>query len=281
METILELKNVTKIFGKGRLAVRAVESASLAVKKGEVVLLMGPSGSGKTTLLSMAGLLLRPTSGEILIKRKEVSALEDKKLSQIRLKSLGFIFQAFNLLQALSALENVEFVLNLAGQKGEGARSKAKRILERLGLGKRLSHLPSKLSGGEQQRVAIARALVLDPDLILADEPTGNLDSKIGHEVISLLCKIACDEGRSVIVASHDARLRDIADRIILMEDGKIKSEEEVRYESHDPVCGMKVDRAQFKMRYSGKIYYFCSQDCLDKFKGNPLSYVRGEVKNL
>lgn len=184
---------------------------------------MGPSGSGKTTLLSTVGCLLKPTSGSVKINGREITKLDEKRLPQIRLRNVGFIFQAFNLMESLTASENVEVALNLAGVKGKEARKRADQLLIELGLGKRLRFLPKHLSMGEQQRVAIARALANDPTLILADEPTGNLDSKSGLVVMGMLEKIAKERNKSVVIVSHDPRIRSIADRVILMEDGKLR----------------------------------------------------------
>ncbi len=261
--SLLSLEGVTKVYGKGHTAVKAVRGVSFDVNAGEVVLIMGPSGSGKTTLLSIIGGLLKPTSGVVKIKDTEVTGLSEKELPRIRLKEIGFVFQSFNLLSALTARENVEVIFNLAGKKD----GRIDDLLEKLGLKERVDHRPAKLSGGEQQRVAIARALALEPDIILADEPTGNLDSKTGHEVISLLCNIACDEGRGVLIVSHDRRIADIADRIYWLEDGKIKKEEKKSYEFRDPVCGMKVGKTKFHVMKDGKMYYFCSEECKIEFK--------------
>jgi putative ABC transport system ATP-binding protein len=183
----LQITHVTKRYGSGATEVTAVRDVSLSVNPCEVVLIMGPSGSGKTTLLSMLGALLKPTEGTIQLNGTTISALAENRLPDIRLKQFGFIFQDFNLLSALTALENVALVSELAGAKSGEARRKAASLLADLGLGERLNFLPEKLSGGEKQRVAIARALVNDPTLILADEPTANLDSKIGHEIMRLL----------------------------------------------------------------------------------------------
>lgn len=271
--TFLSLKNVTKIYGKGHTTLKAVDNVSFNLESGQVVLIMGPSGSGKTTLLSMIGCLLKPTSGRIKIKDREVTNLKESELSQVRLKNIGFVFQAFNLLSALTAQENIEIVLELAGSKKDKVKKRAQELLKKVGLEKRMSHKPAELSGGEQQRVATARALALEPDIVLADEPTGNLDSKTGHDVIALLCQIACDEGRAVLIASHDQRIYDVADKILWLEDGKIIKEEKVEYEYRDPVCGMKVSRDKLSYIYQGKSYYFCSLKCLEKFKNNPESY--------
>jgi putative ABC transport system ATP-binding protein len=221
MNPVLELRDISKIYGSGHTAVTAVDSASLEVSPGEIVLVMGPSGSGKTTMLSMAGLLLKPTRGAIRINGINTQTASQKRLARLRLEQLGFIFQAYNLLGALTARENVEVVMNLAGKHGKAARQRAIELLTLLGLGHRLDHLPSDLSGGEKQRVAIARALANEAPLILADEPTGNLDSKSGKEVMQLLReKLADEDGKAIVVVTHDHRLKEIADRILWLEDG-------------------------------------------------------------
>jgi putative ABC transport system ATP-binding protein len=220
-QSTLRVEGVTKRFGAGATEVVAVRNVSLAVAPGEIVLIMGPSGSGKTTLLSMLGALLKPTEGTINLNGEVISALAENRLPNIRLRQFGFIFQDFNLLSALTALENVAIVAELAGTRNGAARKKAAALLAELGLGGRLNFLPEKLSGGEKQRVAIARALINDPTLILADEPTANLDSKIGHEIMRLLRNIAREQGRSVVIVSHDQRIKDIADRVLWLEDGQ------------------------------------------------------------
>ena len=261
---MLDVRNATKRFGEGDNAVTAVRDVSLAVKPGEVVLIMGPSGSGKTTLLSMMGALLRPTSGSIHLDGTEISALTEGRLPDIRLRQFGFIFQDFNLLTALTVLENVAIVAELAGVSRRAARAKAERLLTELGLGERLDFLTEKLSGGEKQRVAIARALVNDPALILADEPTANLDSKIGHEIMRLLRAIAKDQGRSVVIVSHDQRIRDIADRVMWLEDGQFK---DIVTMATDPVCGMAVERERAVTGVrDGETYWFCSRGCRAEF---------------
>ena len=223
MDHVLELKNVTKIYGSGHTAVRASENIDLRIKPGEIVLIMGPSGSGKTTLLSMAGLLLRPTEGEITLNGVDANRLSQRQMAGLRLHAIGFVFQAYNLLGALTARENVEVVMNMAGVKGAAARRRADELLTLLGLDHRLDHKPADLSGGEKQRVAIGRALANDPPLILADEPTGNLDSKTGQEVMELLrCGLGRDQGRAIVIVTHDHRLRQIADRVLWLEDGRL-----------------------------------------------------------
>jgi len=224
MEPILQIENVTRYFGSSATEVTAVNQVSLTVNPGEVVLIMGPSGSGKTTLLSMLGGLLKPTSGRIRIGQDEITRLDERRLPKVRLERIGFIFQDFNLLSALTCLENVALVAQLDGRSRGEARRRAQEILEQLGMGHRLNFLPEKLSGGEKQRVAIARALVNSPDLILADEPTANLDSHHGQETMRLLRNIAKEENRTVIIVSHDQRIKGIADRVLWLEDGEFKN---------------------------------------------------------
>ena len=262
----LDVRDVTKRFGDGEASVLAVRGVSLAVEPGEIVLIMGPSGSGKTTLLSMMGALLKPSEGSIHLDGTEISALSEGRLPDIRLHQFGFIFQDFNLLSALSVLENVAIVAELAGRKSHAARDKATAVLTELGLGARLDFLPEKLSGGEKQRVAIARALINDPTLILADEPTANLDSKIGHEIMRLLRAIAKEQGRSVVIVSHDQRIRDIADRVLWLEDGAFK---DMVTMATDPVCGMAVERERaVSAERDGEIFLFCSRGCREEFLG-------------
>lgn len=260
----LDLHNLTKIYGEGENKVVAVDNIDLEVRKGEIILIMGPSGSGKTTLLSMAGGLLKPTTGEIFVKNIEITKLNEEKLPEIRLANIGFIFQSFNLLSALTALENVALVIELTGAKSEQARKKAGEILKQLGLEKRMNFLPEKLSGGEKQRVSVARALANEAEIILADEPTANLDSKHGHEVMMQLTKITKEHGKSVVIVSHDNRIKDIADRILWLEDGKFK---ELAKMEIDPACGMSIERGEIKYIFKNKEYYFCSKGCKKEFK--------------
>ncbi len=261
----LVVEGVTKRYGAGATEVTAVRDVTMAVAPGEVVLIMGPSGSGKTTLLSMLGALLKPTEGAIQLNGDVISALAENRLPDIRLKKFGFIFQDFNLLSALSALENVALVAQLAGAKGREAPKRASDLLTDLGLRERLNFLPEKLSGGEKQRVAIARALINDPAIILADEPTANLDSKIGHEIMRLLRRIAKEQNRSVVIVSHDQRIKDIADRVLWLEDGQFK---EMVTMAIDPVCGMSIERekAAATLEVCGTTYYFCSKGCRAEF---------------
>jgi putative ABC transport system ATP-binding protein len=264
-ETIIEVSDVIKNFGEGATEVQAVRGVSLLVERGEVVLIMGPSGSGKTTLLSIIGALLKPTSGKVRLGGQDITLLSEKELPDVRAKHLGFIFQDFNLLSALTALENVEVVLNLAGKKGQEAKGKAAQLLIELGLGERLGFRPEKLSGGEKQRVAIARALANEPEILLCDEPTANLDSKIGHDIIRRLREIAKNQGKSVVIVSHDIRIKEHSDRVLWLEDGMFK---EMAVMVSDPVCGMSIERekAAASSTIDGITYYFCSKGCMREF---------------
>lgn len=263
----LQVAHLTKRYGVGATEVVAVRNVSLAIDPGEIVLIMGPSGSGKSTLLLMLGALLKPTEGEVRLNGQVLSDLPESRLPDIRLRQFGFIFQDFNLLSALTALENVAIVAELAGMKRSAARRKANALLTELGLGKRLHFLPEQLSGGEKQRVTIGRALINDPAVILADEPTANLDSKIGHELMRLLRGIAKEQGRSVVIVSHDQRIKDIADRVLWMEDGEFKNMVTM---VSDPVCGMAVEREKaLTAEWKGQIYYFCSRGCRSEFVAN------------
>lgn len=232
--SIISVKNVSKTYGSSHTAVKAVSNVSLDINTGEVILVVGPSGSGKTTLLSMIGTLLKPSEGEIQIDSTSVASRNSNQLADLRLKQFGFIYQSSNLLSALTALQNVTVPLIAAGVAKKQAAKSAKKLLEQFHLGQRLHNLPRDLSGGEKQRVAIARALVNDPKVILADEPTASLDSKTGQEIMRLLCEIACFENRAVVVVSHDQRLRDIAHRVITIEDGRLKQEEQG---DHNKTC--------------------------------------------
>lgn len=219
--SILQATKLTKSYGTGESRVVAVDGVSLAVKPGEVVLIMGPSGSGKTTLLLMLGTLLQPSSGQVVINNQVVGKLWRHQLPNLRLNEIGFVFQHFNLLAALTAEQNVMAPLLANGIPKKDALRRAQELLSQLGLARRMTSLPANLSGGEQQRVAIARALINNPSLILADEPTANLDSKTGREIVRLLQKSAKQDAKAVVIVSHDIRIKSIADRIITIEDGK------------------------------------------------------------
>ncbi len=221
--SVLRLEGASKTYGAGTSAVRAVQDVTLELGSGKFFILMGPSGSGKTTLLMLMGCLLRPTSGSVYLFDREVSSLGESQLPRIRREQIGFIFQGFNLFPALTALENVEATLNLKGLGDEAAREAARQLLAQLGLESRLHHLPEDLSGGEKQRVAVARALAGSPPVILADEPTGMLDSKTGRMIVEVLRDQARQEGRMVFMVSHDTRILGLADRIFEIEDGRLK----------------------------------------------------------
>ncbi len=237
LKELLRVHNVSKTFGTGHTAVKALNGIHLHVMPGDIVLIMGPSGSGKTTLLTIAGGLLKPTSGEVTINGQDIVPMSETELPTVRRDNIGFVFQSFNLLDALTALENVEVALFLRGIKGIQAQQRATELLTRLGLKERLHFRPNQLSGGEKQRVAVARALANDPKIILADEPTANLDAKNGHDVMLLLCQIACQEQRGIVIVSHDNRLRSVAKRVIMIEDGRLVREEPGQ---HNSACTMK-----------------------------------------
>lgn len=222
-QSVIRLDRVSKTYGWGESAVLAVDDVSLDLEPGKFFILMGPSGSGKTTLLMLMGCLLRPTSGAVYVFDEEVSRLDESVLPRVRRERVGFIFQGFNLFPALTALENVEATLNLKGMRAETARREARALLGRVGLEKRLHHLPEDLSGGEKQRVAVARALAGNPPIILADEPTGMLDSKTGRLIVEVLSGLAHAEGRLVFMVSHDTRILGLADRILAIDDGRLK----------------------------------------------------------
>jgi putative ABC transport system ATP-binding protein len=274
---ILKADKLSKSYGTGHTEVKAINGISLDIKQGEIVLVMGPSGSGKTTMLSMLGGLLTPSEGTIEIDGVEITSLNESRLPEIRALKIGFIFQAFNLLEALSVEENILFPARLRQGGIPGARGRADRLIKRLGLEHRRHALPRNLSGGEKQRVAIARALINEPRIILADEPTGNLDSKSGQEVLMILHDIARDEGCSVVIVTHDPRVEEIANRILWLDDGKLHDR---KTEEHswvrDPVCGMKVDEwtATIFSKYKDIRYAFCSERCKERFDTNPVDYL-------
>ena len=225
---LLRVEGLRKVFGSGRTEVVAVAGVDLTVERGEIALVIGPSGSGKTTLLTMIGCLLRPTAGLIEIDGVDVTALPRREQLRVRRTSVGFVFQTFNLLDTLSARENVEVALNIGGLKGAEATGRACALLADVGLEARADFPARGLSAGERQRVAIARALANRPPLVLADEPTANLDTRHGREVMELMRELAERRACGVVVVSHDERLRAMADRIVGLEDGRIVDAEQV-----------------------------------------------------
>ncbi len=276
-EPILRAIGLSKQFGTAAALVRAVDDVSLEAAPGELVLIMGPSGSGKTTLLSMLGALMKPDAGRIFIEDVEVSALREGQLPRLRANKIGFVFQSFNLLAALTVEENVLFPARLVAGGVKAAGARAEQLLERLELTGRRRALPRTLSGGEKQRVAIARALVNRPTIIFADEPTGNLDSRMGQEVMMILRSVARDQGCTVVMVTHDSRSEEAADRILWLEDGKLRDRKtDTHVWRRDPVCGMRVDEwtAVEKSRYRGRDYVFCSHECLSRFEASPAAYV-------
>ncbi len=222
---MLEIKKIKKIYQMGKVKVEALRGVSFYIDKGEFVAIMGPSGSGKSTLMHIIGCLDQPTEGNFIIGGKDVSKLNDDRLAEIRNKSIGFVFQQFNLLSRTSILHNVEIPLIYAGLKSKQRRKLAMQALESVGLGDRVKHKPNEISGGEKQRAAIARALVNDPLIILADEPTGNLDTKTGEEIMKIFYKLH-QQGNTIIMVTHEAEVARHARRIIHLRDGLIEKDE-------------------------------------------------------
>jgi putative ABC transport system ATP-binding protein len=220
--TVYELNGVWKTFRQGSVQVHAVEDVHLEVRAGEFLVVAGPSGSGKTTLLQLLGALDRPTQGEVLFEGRDLSRAGDGELAKLRLAAIGFVFQQFNLIPTLTAAQNVEVALAPRKLDGGRRREEARGLLDSVGLGRRADHLPSQLSGGEQQRVAIARALANDPRVLLADEPTGNLDSATGDEIVELLRGLSRDRGQTVVLITHDAEIASRAARVVRLRDGRL-----------------------------------------------------------
>lgn len=220
---IIELRDVKKIYKLGVVEVPALAGITLKIKRGEFVAITGPSGSGKSTLMNMVGSLDLPSSGKIILDGIDITHLSESSLAQLRGRKIGFVFQQFNLISSLSALENVSLPLVFQGIPKEERDARARKILELVGLGDRMTHRPTELSGGQQQRIAIARALVIEPEVILADEPTGNLDSKTGADILSLLKKLNA-EGKTVIIVTHDPGLAKQAQRIVKIKDGLLEN---------------------------------------------------------
>ena len=218
----LQVKDVRKTFEEGSQRVEVLRGVSLDVAAGEVVALEGPSGSGKTTLLSIMGCILTPTSGRVRVGGEAVDPRRAKQLREVRRRDIGFVFQQYNLFPALTALENVEYSLNVKGMSGGRAQQEAVRVLDRVGLSDRKHFLPRDLSGGQKQRVAIARALAGSPRVILADEPTANLDTAVGKQVLELFRDLAKQEHKGLVIVTHDPKVRDVADRVVGIRDGRL-----------------------------------------------------------
>ena len=221
----IETHDLHMHYGQGRVEVRALDGVDLVIEAGEMVSIMGPSGSGKSTLLHIVGALESPTSGTISVAGRHYEGLGDKELTDLRRDHIGFVFQFFNLLPSLTAEENVTLPAVIARRHDPEIRERARMLLERVGLADRMEHLPAELSGGQQQRVSIARALLLSPELVLADEPTGNLDSKSGREVLRALRELNDEEGHTIVMVTHDPAAAASADRIVFLRDGKLAGE--------------------------------------------------------
>ena len=222
---LIQLLNIRKIYKMGNAYLEVLRGISILIKEGEHLSIMGPSGSGKTTLLNIIGCLDKPTEGKYFFEEKEISKLDDESLSEIRSKYIGFIFQQFNLIPQLNVIENISLPLFYQGVDEKEMKERSIKLAELVGLGDRLYHRPSELSGGQQQRVAIARALANDPAIILADEPTGNLDTVTGKEIMKLLCELNQNEGKTLVVITHDVNIANYSKRVIKLLDGRIINE--------------------------------------------------------
>ncbi len=220
--SIVRVTNVTKTFKLGKIDVQALKGVDLQISKGDYISIMGPSGSGKSTLFNMIGGLDKPSSGKVFIDEVDIAQLDAYELAWLRCRKIGYIFQTFNIIQVMTALENVTLPMVFAGLNNDTAVEKGMQLLDLVGLGDRFSHKPFELSGGQQQRVAVARALANDPAIILADEPTGNLDLTTGEEIISLLKSLSQERGVTVISATHDFKMLNVSDRVIWIRDGRV-----------------------------------------------------------
>jgi putative ABC transport system ATP-binding protein len=223
MDWVIEARDLVKTYKMGEFDVQALRGVSFKIRRGEVVSIMGPSGSGKSTMMNTLGCLDRPTSGDYILDGESVGQMDDDQLASVRNRKVGFVFQSFNLLSRLTALGNVELPLRYSGQT-EGRRERARAALEAVGLSDRMTHRPYELSGGQQQRVAVARAIVNDPAIIMADEPTGNLDSKVGKEIMNLLLNLNKEHGTTLIIVTHDAAIDQQTQRVIRLRDGELES---------------------------------------------------------
>ena len=250
-ECILKTEKLTKIYSIGKRKILALSGVDLNVNKGEFIAIMGPSGSGKTTLLNVLGCLDTPTDGKMVLDGIDVTKLPEKKLYGIRRNEIGFIFQTFNLLPYLSALENVELPMEGTKKSKSDRRKRARELLQMVGLSGREEHRPHKLSAGEQQRVAIARALANQPAIVLADEPTGNLDSQNKHDIVRLLARLNIDQGTTIIMVTHDSQVASHTERVLLLKDGRILKEKQglhlARKKLACPYCGGKIQPSDEK----------------------------------
>jgi putative ABC transport system ATP-binding protein len=244
-EITLKAEGLSKTYILNKRKIPALSGVNLQVNKGEFVAIMGPSGSGKTTLLNVLGCIEKPTSGKMVLDQVDVAKLPDKQLCNIRRNKIGFIFQTFNLLPYLNAAENVELPMESTKKSKTERKEKARKLLELVGLGGREEHRPQRLSAGEQQRVAIARALANDPAIILADEPTGNLDTKNKYEIVRLLANLNIDRGTTIIMVTHDSQVASHSERMLLLQDGKIMKEKQglhlAKKKLMCPHCGSKI----------------------------------------
>lgn len=225
MTYAIETRELVKEYNQGGTILKVLDNVDIKIESGEFMAIMGPSGSGKSTLLNMLGALDRPTSGKVIINDKDIAYFDDDQLANLRNKELGFIFQQFNLIHRMTALDNVEVPLSISGMSRNKRREKASELLEMVGLKDRMDHKPTQLSGGEQQRVAIARALANDPNIFLCDELTGNLDSKTGQEIMTFLRKINDDQKKTFVLVTHDPNVAQSTDRLLMINDGKIVNE--------------------------------------------------------
>ena len=226
-QNVVRVKDVVKVFTMGKVSLEALKGINLEIKRGEYISIMGPSGSGKSTLFNMIGGLDKPTEGKVYIDEVDVAQLDAYELAWLRCRKIGYIFQTFNLIPVMTALENVTLPMIFAGMSSDDCMNKGVELLNIVGLGDRLQHKPLELSGGQQQRVAIARAIANDPAIILADEPTGNLDLKTGKEIINLLRRLDKEKGVTIISATHDPKMVDVSDRIFWIRDGRVERVEE------------------------------------------------------
>ncbi len=240
MDYVIEAKKVAKVYEMGDVPLHVLKGVDVQIKKGDYVSITGPSGSGKTTLLDVLSGLLRPTSGDVLIDGQKISQMDDNALAQVRGKTIGFVFQSFNLIPRMTAMENVMLPLWFQGVPREEREARAEKVLRDVGLSERLQHRPSELSGGQRQRVAIARALAADPDVIVADEPTGNLDSQSGATILNMLDELHEKKGKTILVVTHERYVAERAERVINIKDGEIVHTEIIRKKRNRAKGGYK-----------------------------------------